>query len=163
MRSSSAMIDFKNPDYAPVFQQRLARLRHIRQHPEVLPQLKAYYRENPAQFINDWGVTYDPRNIDKGLPAVVPFLLFPKQREWIEWVQGMREKGEPGLTEKSRDMGISWLAIALSCTLCLFNDGMAIGFGSRKEEYVDKLESPKSLFYKGRMFMRYLPVEFRGG
>ncbi len=34
-------------------------------------------------------------------------------------------------------MGLSWTSIALACALCLFNKEMVIGFGSRKEEYVD--------------------------
>jgi hypothetical protein len=40
---------------------------------------------------------------------------------------------------------------------------MAIGFGSRKEEYVDKLGSPKSLFYKARAYLKALPPELLGG
>ncbi|MBV9527836.1 hypothetical protein, partial [Sphingomonas sp.] len=63
----------------------------------------------------------------------------------------------------SRDSGVTWLAIALSCTLCLFHEGLAIGFGSRKVEYVDKIGDPKSIFYKGRLFMGELPRMFRGG
>lgn len=155
--------DFKNPDYAGVFRQRLERLRKLREKPENVAVLRAYYRTNPAQFIDDWGVTFDPRNLERGLPAVIPFRLFPKQREWVEWVLERWKAGEAGLSDKSRDMGVSWLAMGLSCTLCLFVPEMAIGFGSRKEEYVDKLDSPKSLFYKGRMFLRHLPAEFRGG
>lgn len=155
--------DFSSPDYAAVFVQRLERLRRLRADPGAVHILKAYYKTNPAQFISDWGVTYDPRNIERGLPALVPFVLFQRQIEWVDWVRGMWSQGEDGLTEKSRDMGVSWLAIGLSCTLCLFNPGMAIGFGSRKEEYVDKLDSPKSLFYKARVFMQYLPRELRGG
>ena len=158
-----SLFDFRNPDYAAVFAERLERLRRIRADPTALPILKAYYKQHPAQFIDDWGVTYDPRNVGRGLPAIVPFRLFPKQREWVEWVMRMWSGSEDGLTEKSRDMGVSWLAVSLSCTLCLFYPGLAIGFGSRKEEYVDKLDSPKSLFYKARIFMKFLPPEFRGG
>lgn len=40
---------------------------------------------------------------------------------------------------------------------------MAIGFGSRKETYVDQTGTPKSLFEKARKFLHELPVEFRGG
>lgn len=50
---------------------------------------------------------------------------------------------ENGITEKSREMGLSWTAIGLACSLCLFNKEMVIGFGSRKEEYVDSTETRK--------------------
>ncbi len=155
--------DFKNPDYAKAFRQRLNFLERIRQEPGKLPFLKAYYRDHPADFISDFGVTYDPRNADLGLPTVMPFVLFPRQVEWIDWVLGRWRARRPGLCEKSRDMGVSWLAIGLSCTLGLFYDGVAIGFGSRKAEYVDEIGNMKALLPKARMFMEYLPEEFRGG
>lgn len=155
--------DFKNPDYVEVFQWRAERLARIREDPSCIPALKAYYKEHPAQFILDWGMTYDPRNVERGLPASIPFLLFPRQEEWIEWFMERWRRQEPGITEKTRDMGMSWLTIGLGCTVCLHHSGMAVGFGSRKEEYVDKIGSPKSLFEKARSFMSMLPREFRGG
>lgn len=156
------MIDFQNPDYAAIFAERVDRLRRIRQEPDCLPALRTYYRDNPAQFIDDWGVTFDPRNVERGLPAAVPFVLFPRQREFAEWVVERWRGREDGLAEKTRDMGLSWLSVSLACTLCLFHDGMVVGFGSRKEEYVDRIGSPKSLFWKARLFMENLPPEFRG-
>ena len=155
--------DFRNPDYREVFVWRAQRLESIRKDPSVIPALRSYYKSNPAQFIIDWGMTFDPRNIERGLPSTIPFLLFEKQEEWINCLMKHWKESRPLLTEKTRDMGMSWLSVAAACTLCLFNNGMAIGFGSRKEEYVDKIGSPKSLFYKARMFMDLLPVEFRGG
>lgn len=155
--------DFKNPDYNAVFKHRIDMLRRIREEPERLPLLKAFYRNHPAQFIIDWGCTVDPRNVERKLPAQVPFLLFPKQEEWVTWMLKNWHDGEPGLTEKTRDMGMSWLSVGLACTLCLFHPGLAIGFGSRKQEYVDVIGGPKSLFEKARMFMAMLPAEFRGG
>lgn len=67
---------------------------------------------------------------------------------------------EDGLTEKSRDMGVSWLCVAAAVEFWLFHPGMAIGFGSRKEELVDRVGDPKSLFEKIRQYLRNLPVEF---
>lgn len=159
---TDVQFDFRNPDYRPIFAARLERLARIRKSPDMLPDLAAYYRENPAQFINDWGVTFDPRNLSRGLPAMAPFLLFDKQREFIDYVLRKWKNSEDGLVEKSRDAGVSWVAIALASTLCLFNNGMAIGFGSRKEEYVDQKDGPKSIFWKGRQFVKYLPREFKG-
>lgn len=154
--------DFKNPDYVQVFEWRLDKLNVIRKNKNSLPQLKAYYKDNPAQFITDWGVTFDPRNVERGLPAILPFILFPRQEEWIHWFLERWKNQEPGITDKSREMGLSWLTIALGCTMCLFHKGLVVGFGSRKEEYVDKLGSLKSLLEKGRYFLRYVPKEFRG-
>jgi hypothetical protein len=156
-------IDYNNPDYIPIFKLRAERLQRIRKNPECIPAMKLYYRDNIAQFINDWGMTFDPRNVENNLPSVIPFMLFPKQEEWIDWVIHNWKNKDNGITEKSRDMGLSWLSIALACSMCLFNEGMVIGFGSRKEEYVDKIGSPKSLFWKAREFLSMIPPEFRGG
>lgn len=156
-------MDWKNPDYSAIFAQRAERLLRIRSMPERIPELLAYYKHNPAQFIIDWGCTFDPRNAERKLPSTIPFILFPKQVEWINWAVAKWKNQESAPTVKSRDMGLSWLTIALACTLSITHDGLVIGFGSRKEEYVDKIGSPKSLFYKARMFMQLLPPEFRGG
>lgn len=156
--------DWRNPDYVAIYNQRIQRLQRIReQGAEAIEALKDYYREHPAQFITDWGVTFDPRLVERQLPAMIPFILFPKQEDWIKEIMGHWRNQRRGLTEKSRDGGLSWLAVALSGTLCLFYQGMTIGFGSRKEEYVDRSDSPKSLFWKARYFLKNLPIEFRGG
>jgi len=159
--------NFRDPDYTEVFAVRAERLQRIRadKSGELLKHLRAFYRtdEGIPQFIHDWGCTFDPRLAERGLPSVVPFLLFEKQREWINWVLGRWRAQEPGLTEKSRDMGVSWLAISVAVTQCLFLEGLVIGFGSRKEEYVDNSKSPKSLFWKAREFIKLVPPEFRPG
>lgn len=162
-RMPQIAIDWKHPEYTPVLQERQRRLTWIRANPKKLARMHRHYRDNPADFINDWGMTSDPRNADIKLPVLVPFLLFPRQREWVDWIIERWRAREPGITEKSRDGGLSWLAVGLSCTLSLYTDNLAIGFGSRKEVYVDALGAPKSLFYKARVFMRYLPAEFRQG
>lgn len=155
--------DYRNPDYARVFAERCERLNWLREDPSRVAAMRLYYRDHLADFINDWGCTVDPRNLDRKLPAMVPFLLFPKQREWVDWIIDHWHNRKPGITEKSRDMGISWLSVALASSIGLHYDGATIGFGSRKEEYVDKLGHPKSLFYKARLFVQMLPPEFRPG
>ena len=154
--------DFKNPDYVEVFEWRIERLNRLRKNPSLIKPLCEFYKRDPAQFIIDWGVTSDPRNVERGLPALTPFLLFPRQEEWIHWMMERWQRREPGLTDKSRELGLSWLTICFAATVCLFFDGMIIGFGSRKEEYVDKKGDPKSLLWKGRQFISHLPFEFKG-
>jgi phage terminase large subunit len=158
-------LDWKNPGpfYAHEWAQRAAAQRRLQEDPSLLPPLFELYRNNPAAFINDWGVTNDPRNIEVGLDAEVPFILFPRQVEWVSWFMERWKSRENGITEKTREMGMSWLAVAVACTLSLFHEGMVIGCGSRKEEYVDKIDEPKSLFWKARAFLSALPVEFLGG
>jgi hypothetical protein len=111
--------------------------------------------------VNDWGCTVDPRNAELGRSAVVPFLLFPKQREFIDWLYDRWRGREKGLVYKSRDMGISWCCVAFGVWMWLFHEGSVVGYGSRKEEYVDELGDPKSLFWKVREFVKMLPAEFR--
>lgn len=154
--------DFRKPDYTKVWRWRVSVLNMLRNEPESLDAFKTYYRSNPAAFINHWGSTYDPRNADIGLPTVIPFILFEKQEEWInDTVEKWRNR-ENGVTAKSRDVGMSWLSLALACTICIFEYDISIGFGSRKEIYVDNGADPKSLLWKGRMFMDKLPREFKG-
>lgn len=167
--------DFRNPDYSSVFAERSRALKWLRaveiddkaertgESNKRFVRLWNYYLDHPADFINDWGCTTDPRNADVGLPVVVPFLLMPKQWEWVAWTLDHWKQRRPGLSEKSRDCGLSWLSVALADTLCLFRDELTIGFGSRKEEYVDKIGQPKALFWKARKFLDELPAEWRAG
>lgn len=161
--------DWQHPDYGPIWQKRVGMLSKLRNgDPEkgisaaqYLHACKVYYRENIDRFIEDWGVTVDPRNAGTGRPVIMPFLLFPKQREYLQWLATRWRGSEDGILVKSRDCGASWLAMAGACTLCLFWNDVSIGFGSRKEELVDAAGNPDSLFYKGRMFMRYVPRDFK--
>jgi hypothetical protein len=164
-------IDWKNPDYTEVYESRASALNAIRDDKtgETLKTLKLFYAENPVQFMIDWGMTFDPRNAfkrdstGKRLPTKFPFLPFDKQEELLYWLLDRMNGSDDALIEKSRDEGVSWLTIGLGATLCIFINGFKVGYGSRKEEYVDKLGDPKSLFWKAREFVDNLPEEFRAG
>ena len=153
--------DWRNPDYEPIWAERGRRLQLILDTDGMAKGLKEHYKHNPVDFICDWGVTFDPRNAEIGLPVTIPFALFDKQKEFIDWTKDRWQGREDGLAEKSRDMGVSWLCVAFSVWMWLFWPGTVVGFGSRKEEYVDKLGDPKSLFWKIRVFIDYLPPIFR--
>ena len=79
-------LSWRAPDYAPIWAERCARLERLRADPSLVGPLKEFYRANPVAFVMDWGCTFDPRNAERNLPTTVPFLLFPKQAEFIEWV-----------------------------------------------------------------------------
>lgn len=156
-----ADLDWHQPDYGPVFLARAERLQRLRDDPGLLASVKAHYADNPADFIHDWGMTFDPRNAEVGLPTSVPFLLFPRQRDFLTFVRRKWLAREDWLAEKSRDMGVSWLCVGFAVWMWLFHPGTVVGFGSRKEEYVDRLGDPKCLFWKVRTFIDMLPAEFR--
>lgn len=154
------MADWR-PDFDATYRERAERLKRLRADAAILPGLKEFYKDHPVEFINDWGMTFDPRNAEVGLPTTMPFLLFPKQAEFITWLRDRWLSREDGLAEKSRDMGVSWLCVAFAVWLWTFHAGTVAGFGSRKEEYVDDLNDPKSLFWKVRKYIELLPVEFQ--
>lgn len=127
--------------------------------PDVLAHERDLTRElarrDPVVFINEFVKTYDPRKT----PAVIPFALFPKQEEFIRWLDARYNGREDGLVEKSRDMGVTWLCLAYATWLWLFTPECKVAFGSRKENLVDKLGDPDSIFEKIRMLLRELPPE----
>lgn len=158
------LLNWQAPDYDPIFRERMRRLENIRNSGDaraVWHGLREFYKTHPMQFIDDWCVTADPRNIEIGLPVLTPFVLFKRQREFIEWLYERWRNREDGLVEKCRDAGVSWLCCAFAVWMWLFHDGAGIGFGSRKEEYVDKIGDPKSLFWKLRKIVEFLPNELK--
>jgi hypothetical protein len=142
------------------FAWRQERVKAIRAKPEMLAGAKEFYRTRPVEFINHWCTTYDPRVSGTDLPARMPFILFPRQAECVRFLQGLIEAEESGLVEKARDVGLTWLCCAFSVWLWLFWPGAAIGWGSRKEQLVDRIGDPDSIFEKMRIIVRGLPREF---
>jgi hypothetical protein len=154
-------MDWRNPDYTAILSKRAERLAKIRSSKELLAAAKKHYVTHPWDFINDWGVTFDPRLIERDLPPTIPFILFPRQIDFLKWLYAKWQGGERGLVEKSRDFGATWLAGGFAATMWLFRPGFTAGFGSRKEELVDKKGDPKCIFEKIRPFIKYLPNEFK--
>lgn len=155
--------DWTHPNYSAVWAKRMRRLARMRENPAHLDKLREYYRDHIAQFIGDWGVTVDPRNAGTDKPVIMPFVLFPAQVDFVEFFVARWKAQENGILVKSRDCGASWLAMAASASICLLYDDVSIGFGSATEIKVDRSGDPDSLFYKGRMFLQYLPRVFKGG
>ena len=155
--------NYENPDYVTIFKRRIKLIKALKSDKKALKGAKEYYKNNIAQFISDFGVTTEPRNIERGLPSNIPFILFPRQIEWVDWALDKWRNQKNGITEKSRDMGISVLTCAFAVSMCLFNAGMIIGFGSRKQEYVHKNGDLKSLFPRMIYFLENLPSEFTKG
>ena len=144
------------PDYRDVIIDRINTLNNIRTDDSLIPYLKAYYESNPVAFILDWCITYDPRNIPP-VPKTMPFCVFPRQIDMVQFIYESVDNQTSGLWEKSRDYGATWIACAVSVHMWLFEPGTAIGFGSRKAELVDQLGDPKTIFAKIRQIIENLP------
>ena len=144
------------PNYTDEFMSRQDRL-HTIIRKNLESNARAYYSTHPVEFIEHWGVTYDPRNAGSGVPTTMPFVLFDKQKELVSWLIDRVDGKESGLIEKSRDMGATWVCAAVSVWLWLYKPGASIGWGSRKEMLVDRSGDPDSIFEKMRILIRYMP------
>ena len=117
--------------------------------------------KSAVQFISDWGVIHEPRAaFSDDAPPQIPFVLFKRQREFIEFVIDCLYNGERGLCEKSRDVGATWCCVWISIWLFLFYPGAAVGWGSQDSQDVDRIGDTNSIFEKIRIGLRALPPEF---
>ncbi len=113
-------------------------------------------------FINSFCWIYEPRPeaLRKlGMrSAHLPFITWDFQDDYILWMKNHIDNQKDALTEKSRDMGATWCALAVVLHYWLFGDpGNDFLVGSRKEEYVDRLGQMDALFPKLRFMLYKLP------
>ena len=153
--------DWKNPDYSAVWKYRNNLLDWLRANPDEWTRLFAYYRTHPVDAIEDWVVTYDPRLASEGKNPYIPLILFPKQRELVEWIIKCFRSKEEGIVEKSRDAGATWICLAVAWILWFLQPGVKIAFGSRVERLVDKIGDPDSILEKLRIMIDRLPREMQ--
>lgn len=161
-------IELPRPDYAAVNRQRVFRYKKFFKDPEctilnteMVASAKNYYKTRPVEFIEHWGITYDPRNAGTEFPTTMPFVLFPRQAELIEFIIECVKDKESGAIEKCRDAGVTWIVVNVSVWMWLFMEGSSVGWGSRKESLVDKIGDADSIFEKIRMVINGLPSFFK--
>lgn len=158
--SSALVVDYSAPNYARIFEERRRRLIRLEGDEKLLRATKAYYKTHPWDFVSDWGMTFDPRNLENGQIPVMPFVLWKRQFEYLQWVYASWRLKERGLVEKSRDCGVSWLSVGFACSMWLFWSGFTCKFGSRKEDLVDKRGDLDSIFERIWFFLDSLPAVF---
>lgn len=119
-------------------------------------------------FWFDWfAQTFDPRLIDqfdvaagemKRVPiGVVPFNLYPFQRDFISALELNAKKNCDTAVEKSRDQGVSWAVICWCYWNWLFTPNAQFLIGSMTADDVDIGEHEASIFGKIRILVKYTP------
>lgn len=134
-------------------QRRLGLLEDATADPELRSLILAHCKHNVVDWMNDWVWTIDPRRT----PAQLPFDLFPKQAEFLDWLTLQYESKEDAIVEKSRDTGLTWLCVGWATHRWLFHPGFKATFGSRKKVLVDQIGNPDSIFEKIRLLLSALP------
>lgn len=147
----------------PAMRERERKLSWMRADVRRVAMLKHYYKNHIVEFIDEWGVTSDPREIAVGKLALIPFKLWPSQKKVLNEMIRCWRDSVPGVLVKGRDVGASWLVAALLCSLCIFEKNFAAGIGSATEVKLDRSGDPDTLMWKAREFLKHLPAEFRAG
>lgn len=146
------------PDYTAIMVWRLKMVELWEKNPAVFKSAMALYADDPKAFINDWCITYDPRNsMDDDALTTMPLILFQRQADFVDFLYQCMKDNANGAVDKSRTMGATWVSCAFSVWLWLFIPGAAVGWGSRKEELVDRIGDPKTIFDKMRRIIEGLP------
>ncbi len=145
------------PDYKAEYIKRINMIKMCDRDTALRRAVMLHYSHKPLDWINDWAITYDPR-VAPPQPKRMPFILFLRQVEFIQFLQSCIADKECGLVEKSRDVGATWLCCCYSVWLWLFVPGASIGWGSRKEMLIDRVGDPDSIFQKMRMTLDNLPA-----
>lgn len=131
-------------------------MRHLQaiQAKGLIPHELAACAGDVVYWLQNWGWTYDPRRDEAKFLPIEPW---PQQIEFLRWLEGREKAKKGGLVEKSRDWGLSYLCCYFAVHRWLFSAGYSVGFGSRKEMYVDRAGDPDSIFEKLRIIIDALP------
>ena len=88
------MLEEWPPNYVEIFAERQKRLIAIQKDRSLIIGAKVYYPDHPHGFINDWCITYDPRNAATNGLSLMPFILFDRQRELVDFLLDCLENKE---------------------------------------------------------------------
>jgi len=122
----------------------------------LLPQIEEKQKQDIVYFICSLK-TFDPRTKEKDLA----FELYPYQEEYARQLVEHIQQGKDLFVEKSRDMGVSWVTLAVIYWFFKFEDDFQVLIGSRKEDFVDDW-TLSSLFPKIDYLIKNDPVPIEG-
>ena len=133
---------------------RVKLLNEAENNPEYQNAIRELCKDDILLWINLFCWTKDPRKeID-----VLPFVCYEAyQKDYILEIQSAIDNQYDELTEKTRDMGVSWMILYVFTHKFLFENGSDFRVGSRKEDYVDKLNEIDTLLEKVRFNLKKQP------
>lgn len=140
--------------------ERFLLIQKTRDDPKCRAAVIALCKRDILFFFDYFLWTYNPRK----KPSDIPFVPWDYQRKLITELNDDIARGVSQLTEKSRDMGVTWLVLAVFVYRWLFHDENFLT-GSRKEDLVDTLGDMSTHFERMRYMISKLPdwmVEFCG-
>jgi hypothetical protein len=138
-------------------------LRDADEDPAFQNDLWAACRDSLLFWTNAFVFTFKLREVDdqgrarqaEGVHA--PYVTWEIQDRHLLEIQKAIEEGYDLATDKSREMGASWDHILVFEHQFLFRPDSIFLEISRTEDYVDRSDNPKSLFWKHRYIRKWLP------
>lgn len=106
-------------------------------------------------WVNTFCFTYDNRDPKAKYP-VIPWITWNFQDDVLLTVNESLGKEDVTIV-KSRDMGATWMCLAIPTHRFLFFDYESYLCASRKEDYVDKSGDPDCLFWKIDFLLQHQP------
>ena len=126
-------------------------------------EILAACRDSLLYWTNSFAFTFKLRDVNadgntvNSRTAHVPYITWEIQDRHLIAIEDAIENQYDLLTDKSRDMGASWDHIyVLEHQFLFLPDRMFLEL-SRTEEYVDRSDNPKCLFWKHRYIRKWLP------
>ena len=116
--------------------------------------------EGVLLLLEGFAFVYEPRDPANPLAPgekLLPFILWPYQEETIRLIYESITEGKDLLIDKSRDMGATWMVLAVLWALWLLTPERAFNVMSRKAECVDRTGDPDCLLWKIDWLNRWLP------
>ncbi len=124
--------------------------------PQFAKEQRIMCEQDMLYWINTYAWTYDPHKEDTGEYPVGPFVTYPFQDPALLQLEAAIGV-EDIITNKSRDMGATWCHLLVFDWRWLTRDMESYLCVSRNEDYVDKRDNPKALFYKLDFINQRLP------
>lgn len=153
-------VEILNEFYSEEADRRIALRKKVEKDKERMIPAVLHAMSDRTNIINtmvDWCWTYNPKNVAKQLPASIPWIPWPDQIKFIEWIYTRYITQTRGMIKKTREQGATWVFCMVMLQEWRWSHGFAGGIGSNKLDNVDKRDEPDCIFEKLRALMKGLP------